>query len=518
MPQIILDGRSLDFEPGETIIQVATREHIVIPHYCWHHKLSVAANCRMCLVEVEKAPKLLPACQTECRDGMVVHTQSECAKEAQGAVQEFLLVNHPVDCPVCDQVGECKLQDYYMDYQHAPSRVKDPRVTKPRSEQLGPYVMYNAERCILCTRCIRFMEQVAKERQLGVFKRGNHARIGTFPGKSLDHPYSLNTVDLCPVGALTSRVFRFKQRVWNLARSPSLCPGCARGCNIFADHRSGLAYRFVPRENDHVNECWLCDEGRLTYARANEDRLDQPINGRTGERIGVDEAVKQAVRLLEPAAKTRQGLGAAISLHATCEQAYAFGRIVKEVFNTNVVGLLEYATGEDDPWLKHKDKNPNRVGIAKVFEDLEMQAVPQTELEKSIADGQVRVLLCVGHESQGLATLAESVKKLEGVVQLACTNNVLAKNAHVVLPTTSWLETHGTWVNANGRAQALLASMSSQKAKEPAHIWLMRLAEGIGVSFAWPSLSAMQNEMEKNLKAFASVSLSDLGDSGKPLS
>ena len=216
--QITINNQSLPFKKGETIIEIAKKNDIEIPYYCWHKHLSVAANCRMCLVEVEGINKLLPSCQTTCNENMIVHTENERVKGAQKAVNEFLLINHPIDCPICDQAGECKLQNYYMKYQLGSSPMNDKKVSKPRLEILGDTILYNAERCIMCTRCVRFMDEVAQDRQLGIFNRGDHTVIGTMPGKKLDSPYSLNTVDVCPVGALTSRVFRFKQRVWNLKR------------------------------------------------------------------------------------------------------------------------------------------------------------------------------------------------------------------------------------------------------------------------------------------------------------
>ena len=304
MATITIDSTPVDFVAGESVIQAATRQRIEIPHYCWHPRLSVAANCRMCLVEVEKAPKLVPACQTECKEGMVVYTQNDKVKVAQRQVHEFLLINHPIDCPICDQAGECKLQDYYMRYQLTPSRMREPKVYKPKLKRLGPNVMYNAQRCILCTRCIRFMDEVAGERQLGLAHRGDHSEITTFPGKPLDSAYSLNTVDVCPVGALTSTVFRFKQRVWNLRRSPSVCPGCAKGCNVRVDQRSSQVYRMLPRENEAVNKSWMCDEGRLTYAWANDERLVEPLvkDGEFLREVPGPSAIERAGRALLPLA------------------------------------------------------------------------------------------------------------------------------------------------------------------------------------------------------------------------
>ncbi len=386
MAQVTFDGRALEFQAGESLIQVATRNNIEIPYYCWHPRLSVAANCRMCLVELEKAPKLVPACQTECKDGMVVFTNNAKVKAAQKAVHEFLLVNHPIDCPICDQAGECKLQDYYMRFQLASSRMRDNKVHKRKLTHLGPYVVYNAERCIVCTRCVRFMEEVPKQRQLGVFNRGDHSVIGTYPGQELNNPYSLNTVDVCPVGALTSSVFRFKQRVWNLKRSSSICPGCSKGCNIHVDQRAAQVYRLIPRENEAVNKSWLCDEGRLTYSRPNEQRLEHGLC-RTGASVPVpssaQDALAKAAALLAPVANTPAQTAVALSLQATCEEAYILGRFAKEVLGVTKIGLLAYADGEADELLRNADKNPNRAGVLKVFGDLGLSTYPSAELVDS---------------------------------------------------------------------------------------------------------------------------------------
>src|SRR6266542_2510866 len=279
MPKVTIDGQEAQFEDSLTLIRAAERLGIEVPHYCWHPGLTIAGNCRMCLVEIEKVPKLQIACNTRVTDGMVVHTQNERVKRAQQSVLEFLLVNHPIDCPICDQAGECKLQDYYMDFDKKSSRFPvEEKVRKRKVVDLGPHVILDQERCILCLRCTRFLDEIPKTSELGVFERGDRAYIDLAPGKRLDNPYSGNVVDICPVGALTSKDFRFKARVWYLEKTESVCTRCATGCNIDIYHRHGQMYRFRPRSNPDVNQYWMCDEGRLWYKELQtESRLLRPF-------------------------------------------------------------------------------------------------------------------------------------------------------------------------------------------------------------------------------------------------
>ncbi|MEE8408147.1 MAG: 2Fe-2S iron-sulfur cluster-binding protein [Myxococcota bacterium] len=521
MPSLTIDGNEIEFQPDESIMQVADRSAIEIPYYCWHRRLSVAANCRMCLVEVEKAPKLLPACQTECRDGMVVTTTNETVKDAQRAVHEFLLINHPVDCPICDQAGECKLQDYYMEFQLTSSRMRDAKVAKPRLEQLGPHVLYNGERCILCTRCIRFMDEIAGDSQLGVFNRGDRAIIGTFPGQPLDNPYSLNTVEICPVGALTSAGFRFKQRSWNLRRSPSICSGCARGCNVYVDQRAGQVYRLKPRENDAVNQGWMCDEGFLSYGRANDGRLTEPLARRSGGDDAVEcsaqDAMARAVELLAPIASAGQGLGVVLSLHATCEEAYVLGMLAKDVLGVGVITLFDRPDGEADEILRVADRNPNRAGVTRIVEAMGLEIGSSQDLKGKIESGSIKAVLCVGHETGDPDAAAKAAAGLEVFIHVAHARTALAERADVTLPSLSWAQTDGTWINVDGRAQRLTPAFAPQKAARPAHVWLLDLAAGLGASFALPSVQTIRAEIERSLDAFERSSLTDVGPRGRLL-
>src|SRR3954468_12022248 len=322
MPTFKLDGREIPFEKGDTIIRAAHRMGIDIPHYCWHPGLSVAANCRMCLVEIApppgqrplqldilawdkekndyvvvKKPKLQPACQMAVVENMDVRSESsdEVAK-ARSEVQEFLLLNHPVDCPICDQAGECRLQDYWLEHQGTQKRMRDEPIHKPKGVVFGPTIVYDAERCIVCTRCVRFCAEIAKDPVLDERERGNLTEIVVSPGRQLDNDSTLMTEYVCPVGALTSSDFRFKARVWFLRSARTICTGCATGCNAYLDYdpRNMKPYRHRPRANMAVNTYWMGDEGMLSSARAIEERVLTPrVNG-----IGVSltEALAEAGR------------------------------------------------------------------------------------------------------------------------------------------------------------------------------------------------------------------------------
>jgi len=521
MPTTTINGKPYEFTTGETIIRLASRNQIEIPYYCWHPRLTVAANCRMCLVEVEKAPKPVPACQTECRDGMVVHTNTPSVKALQRAIHEFLLVNHPIDCPICDQAGECKLQDYYMHFQLASSPMHEPKVRKSKLETLGPYVIYDAERCIMCTRCVRFMEEVAGERQLGTFARGDRSYIDVFPGQPLDNPYSLNTVDVCPVGALTSSVFRFKQRVWNLQRKPGLCGGCARGCNVHVDFRARQVYRLLPRENEAVNKSWLCDEGRLTYMRANTDCLTGALMRKPGvpgaEREESGNALDTAVRLLTPFVGGKAPLSVALSLHATCEETYLFARLAKEVLGVPEVGLIEYAPGPADALLRAADRNPNRAGILRVLSGMGMAAFAEAELLRRLQGGQIKGLIVLGHQSSLLTELAAASARLEVFVHIAHARTALAEAAQVTLPAATWVQVDGTWINGDNRAQRLLPAFACSEDARPALTWLAELATGLGSDFVLSSAQTVRADMMRRLSSFADSRLMDIGPEGHTL-
>jgi len=298
MPTVTIDGQQITVPEKTNIIEAARMLGIEIPHYCYHPGLSVAGNCRMCMVEIEKMPKLAIACFTLCTDGMVVHTNSEKVRQARKNVLEYLLANHPLDCPVCDQAGECWLQIYYMQHGQYESRMMEHKIKKTKkATPIGPHVMLDQERCILCGRCVRFCDEITKTHELGIFGRGNREELDVFPGRQLDNQYSGNVVDICPVGALTDRDFRFQVRVWYLDVQDSICPGCSRGCNIqihynldrpHHTHGRRLA-RLKPRHNPHVNQFWMCDAGRYGFKFVDaENRIFTPMVRRADGLMAAD--------------------------------------------------------------------------------------------------------------------------------------------------------------------------------------------------------------------------------------
>src|SRR6185369_10846545 len=376
MPTLEIDGKSVTVEDGLNVIQAAERLGIEIPHYCYHPALTISGNCRMCLVEIEKAPKLQIACNTRVNEGMVVRTQNERVKTARAAVLEFLLLNHPIDCPICDQAGECKLQDYYMDYDRQPSRFPlEDKVKKQKAVDIGPLIMLDQERCILCSRCTRFLEEVTHTEELGIFQRGNHCQIDLFPGKRLENHYSGNVADICPVGALTNKDFRFRARVWYLDHTPSICTACATGCNIDIHHRRGEMFRFRPRHNADVNQYWMCDEGRQSYTRyQGEGRLLQPVV-RDGDGWAVrtwDETRRTVVtRLREVLGASGGGAVAGIaSAQATNEELFVFARLLRESLGGRAAGVSwSPPDAYHDDFLIDRDKNPNTNGVRLLLGD-----------------------------------------------------------------------------------------------------------------------------------------------------
>ncbi|MBN1959859.1 MAG: (2Fe-2S)-binding protein [Deltaproteobacteria bacterium] len=521
MPYLTIDGERIEFEKGETIIRAAERNNIEIPYYCWHPRLSVAANCRMCLVEVESCPKLVPACQTECQDGMIVNTKSQKVKATQQAVHEFILINHPIDCPICDQAGECKLQDYYMQWDKTQSRMQDAKVNKPRHNRLGPYIIYNAERCIMCTLCVRFMEEIAGMRQLGIFNRGDHSEIDIFSGQPLDHPYSLNTVDICPVGALTSTVFRFKQRVWNLKRSASICNHCARGCNIYIDQRAGNIYRFIPRENEAVNQSWLCDEGRLAYSQTNQRLAHALIKSSSTPEPTVSDCNKAKQRAVDILAKPNAvppHLGAMLSLHATCEEAYVFIRLLRDVFGVTKIALLEYNLGTQDSFLRLADKNPNRAGIMIIIKELGVTIFDNNELLNAITNNSIKTLIVLGHEGDNAEVVAKTAAKANtNIIHLTSARGPLSEVASVTLPILAWPSLDGVWVNADLRAQCLTPAFTGEGDSQPSYNWLINIATCLGANFNLNSIETIRDQITQQITAFAKINLANIPSVGVEL-
>ena len=362
-------GKSVEVENGTTVIRAAAQVGIEVPHFCWHPGLSVAGNCRMCLVEIEKMPKLAIACATQVTDGMVVHVNSAKAVEARKAILEFILINHPLDCPICDEAGECNLQDYT--YSHGPgqSAFAEAKNKKPKRVPLGPNVVYDAERCILCSRCIRVMDEIVKNPTLTFVERGDRVFIDTFPGKELNDPYSMNVIDVCPVGALTNREYRFKARVWEMSSTEGICTGCARGCNINVWVRNNEILRLTPRHNPDVNSYWMCDNGRLnSFKHVNsEARLNSPMIRKDGslQEVGWDEAFAHAAEALKPFSKDEVAVIG--SAYSSVEDNYLLQKFARQILGTANIALMQRTVeGDEDNFLIRADKTPNSYGAREV--------------------------------------------------------------------------------------------------------------------------------------------------------
>ena len=515
MPTVEIDGRRVAVEDGTTVIRAAERLGIEIPHYCWHPGLSIAGNCRMCLVEIEKMPKLQIACNTRATDGMVVHTTSEKTRTAQRAVLEFLLINHPIDCPVCDQAGECKLQEYYMDYDRQRSRVPLPaKVRKRKAKPIGPLVILDQERCVLCSRCVRFLDEVAHTSELAFYQRGDHVELDLAPGKTLDNPYSANVVDICPVGALTNRDFRFRARVWYLERSASVCGACANGCNIEIYHREGTIFRFQPRENDAVNQYWMCDAGRMSYRDLQgEGRLTQPLVRGAGEFAPATwESALGAV-----ASRLREGgAGIVVSAHAPNEEVYLLRHIGAAV-NARVAGISWSPPGAfHDDFLVKADKNPNTQG-------LRLQGLAPDgavgELVAAAGEGTLRTLVL--HRAdlvawRDAAAVRAALERVPYLVVLDTDFRATAEYANVVLPIGTYAESDGTFTNHAGRVQRFWPAVKPPGEARPGWEALGALLAALGAEPRFDSAEAVFAGLAADCPPLAGMSYHTLGTLGQP--
>ena len=450
---VTVDGVVVEVDAGTPLIEATKQAGADVPHFCYHRKLTVAGNCRMCAVEIEGGRGLPMSCATPCTDGMVVKTDTEPVLNHRKAVMEFLLVNHPIDCPICDQAGECKLQNYYMEHDRQDSHLATPKAHYDKRVELGPHVVLDQERCVECTRCIRFCDEVPKTGELRMFNRGDHAAIGTFPGIPLDNNYSVNTADICPVGALTEKEFRFTVRAWFLKELPTICPGCSRGCNVnlhyghhgIIDDYRGKAFRMRPRDNDEVNEAWMCDFGRSEFHRVNDDRVTKCTI--EGENPRFERAVERSREALLLA----KDVVIVTSLESTLEEMYALKLLAKDLGGAKIVALPDRPDGVSDDYLICADKHPNRKG-AEWLKILREPSQVATMLKKSKAVLVHRANLLGEDADPGLKAAWD---QLALRVVVSATEHETAKAATHLLPGCSFAEKDGHWVNVEGRVQRI---------------------------------------------------------------
>jgi len=480
MPELTINGKKHSFKPGQSILQAALDQDVEVPHYCYHPGLSVVANCRICLAEVwqpnaktgklEPFPKLVPTCQQIAAEGMVVYTDSPKAVANQKSVMEFLLINHPVDCPVCDQAGECHLQDYSYQYGRGQSRFTEAKNKQPKKD-IGPNVLLYSDRCIMCTRCVRFTREVTGTNELMVDGRGSTEQIDIFPGMALDNELSGNVVDLCPVGALLDKDFLFQQRVWFLKKTPSIDGITASGDNISVEHNDGRVYRVKPRQNDDVNKWWITDEVRYGWKFVHSDaRLTLPA---TRSRDAFDplkpmEAWREAVAAVDAAMSAcvsvkKKHLAMLVSPMLSCEDAYNLARYALSIDAEAMlaVGPVPFQ-GEDKTFpggfTIRAEKAPNARGVRRVLEALAggKPVANAQGFEQAIASGKYGAAIVTGNYPSDWVTpaLAASLKSVETIVAIDTLPNAVTAMATVVLPGAAWVEKAGSFENATGRLQS----------------------------------------------------------------
>ncbi len=480
MVRCTIDGMELEVPKGTRILDAAAMAGVDVPHYCYHPGLSAPAQCRMCLVEVEKAPKLQPSCTATVADGNVIHTQSEKALQARTGVLEFYLVNHPLDCPVCDQSGECKLQDYVAQEGRAMGRLKEPKRVQGRDD-FGGDVLFHADRCVMCTRCVRFMREVAQDERLAVVQRGHRNVIDTFFDEGLEgNIWADNIVDLCPVGALVSKDFLHKARAWDLDRSPSICPNCTQGCNVRLETRDNAVMRIKPRPNEAVNSHWMCDFGRLNYEWINrEGRIEAPLV-RDGDRmLGVswaDALTRLAGALRDVPVRDAR---AVVSPFVANEDAGALRRVME--VTGGGTGVYRCETGEEVvlpgfPTLAlRNDRAANVHGVELFGFTRTGGADGAGGIEEAAAHRGV--LFVLGDElADAPADFGANAALYVYVGHFA---SPAARNAHFILPATTFAEMEGTFTNIQRRVQRFWPAIQAPGMARPAWQILGVLLAGI---------------------------------------
>lgn len=459
MPKCIIDGKEIEFKPGENMIEVARRAKIEIPYFCYHPGLTIVAQCRMCAVEIEKMPKLATACSTPVTDGMVVYTKSEKVKKNQRSVMEFLLINHPLDCPVCDKAGECDLQDNSFKFGDAYMRTTEDRRTYVDLD-MGPVIKKNMNRCIHCTRCIRFGDEIAHIREMVAVMRGNKTEITTISGLPLETEYAGNYSDVCPTGSLTLKDFRFKKRAWYLKKTPTICEGCSKGCNMEIQQDANVIYRCIPRENLEVNRYWMCDEGRFNYHYVGDkDRVLEPRQGLVAsEWFPAIEAAKTAVK----GKKTVVLVGSDL----TQEEVKMILEVTPQyfgeasIFHFGTPGVK--TTADDAPFdniLKMKSKTSNLFGVEKLG----------VKPFGGLPPGTDAVIVFRG----GRAVVPDLLK-VGTVVGVGVFSVNQSEKFTAILPGISFAEKDGTVFNHQGREQKFKRAIQPQgKSKALAEILMM---------------------------------------------
>ena len=523
MPSFELDGKTVEFEPGEKILSAAMRAGIQIPHYCYHPGMSVVATCRMCMVDVidmgngRPAPKLQTSCSMDAVEGMKVETMNEKVKDAKELVMEYLLINHPLDCPICDQSGECVLQDYSFEFGSGKSEMEySKRVYGWRD--IGTFVALERNRCIHCTRCDRFTREITGTNEFGMFNRGHELTVDTYSDRPMTNQFQGNMADICPVGAITEKEFRFKRRVWKLKKTPSICVGCSTGCNVTIEYDKNEVFRLKPRDNPDVNKWWMCDQGRLTYKDLNirENRVAHPL-GKTAE--GFQEiswenafsAIREKISELQPTSNEVIGL---VDTHASNEELYLFKKLLKEGFDSDQLFFpdLEWEQPVSDFFINSlitSDKSPNRAGARM----LGLKGAKSSEEVTSKIPTGTKVLLVFGKpfEDENLLSQAGNIPL---VINIAAWQSGWSETADVTLPGRLHSEKDATYTNKAGRVQRVNTAIRAFHKTRPDWMVLCGLMELLDVDNKADSAEAVFQELSENEKAFQGLQWESIGSDG----
>jgi NADH-quinone oxidoreductase subunit G len=524
-----IDGKEIAVPKGTNVIEAARLAGVDVPHYCYHPKLTIAGNCRMCLIEMglpavdpaTKAPVMDPAtskqkinwiprpqigCATNASAGLHVRTQTPLVKDCREGVMEFLLINHPLDCPICDQAGECKLQEQSTGYGRGYSRFIEQKNVKPKRTLLGPRVMLDDERCILCSRCVRFSTEIAKDDVLGFIDRGSYSTLTCYPGKKLENNYSLNTVDICPVGALTSTDFRFKMRVWFLKQTDSLDPESSVGANTVVWSREGAIYRITPRRNDEVNDTWMADSGRVLYKQvAAADRL-------TAVKVnGTDSALDIAINAAGELFKSSAGAVAIVgSGRSSVEEQFLTRKLATAL---SAPAYLVSRVGQGDKILVSADRNPNVRGALVTGLVAALPSAQLSELAAAIDAGKVKTVISVGEDLAAAGLTAAQLAKI-AIIFLGTHASATSAAARVVLPTLTVFEKSGTLVNQQFRLQKFLKAVPAAQGASDDLTVLAKLVAAAGGAALPAEINALWKVLAAEVPALGTMTFTNLPETG----
>jgi len=533
MINVQINGKWCQFPRGTKLIEACIQSGHFVPHYCYHPALSTPGNCRMCLLELGSPkmdanrqpilgedgrpeiawnPRPQISCALEISEGMAARTDSALVEDCRKGVLEFLLINHPLDCPICDKAGECRLQEFSVEFGEGNSKFLENKVKKPKREDIGKYIILDDERCILCSRCVRFMQEVAHDDVLGWINRGSYTTLTVHPGRRLDSNYSLNTVDICPVGALTSKDFRFKMRVWFLRETKSICTSCGTGCNTVIGARENKIIRQTPRQNADVNSYWMCDHGRLNYAYLErEDRLAQPMLRENGK-LQPSTWPRVIMQVAETLKATPRGeIAILASARMTNEELWLTGKIARHLDVTlhDVVARPQDADGI----LVCDDGNPNTTGAQWLGITHDPPGTKSHEIATTLRNGKVKTLLCLGEDPRHLGLTEQEIASIPHLICLDILPNTATKHASAILPGTGFAEKRGSMVNIKGRIQRLnRATQPPGQAREDSEI-LADLLRALGAGVP-QTLEGIFKEMAAAIPSFSGLSLAKIGDAG----